>query len=95
MVRIKFKRGEQRKFLKNVLEKTHCPSLRSFLQFGFDIPYSTLKNYYNESRTLPKNFFEDLCYLSKINVKSLDIDYFDENWGKVYGGKKSRRGVSK
>ena len=60
-MRIKFGMGEQRKFLDLVIEKLSSPSLRGILQFGFDIPYSTLKNYYNESRLLSEGLFEDLC----------------------------------
>ena len=61
MVRIRFKNSEQRKFLDLAVEKLNSPSVRGILQFGFDIPYSTFKNYYNESRLMPKDLFEDLC----------------------------------
>jgi len=84
--RIKFKKGEQRKFLKNVLIELNCPSLRALNQFGFEIPYSTLKNYFNESRTLPIVFFEDLCYLAKLNYDKFDIQFLESNWGQVKGG---------
>ncbi len=88
MKRVKFRKWEQRKFLKEVLEKTNCPSLRAIAQFGFEIPYSTLKNYFNESRTLPEIFFKDLCHLSKINLGKFNFEYFGENWGQIRGGKK-------
>jgi hypothetical protein len=55
------------------------------------IPYSTLKNYFVESRLLPENLFRDMCYLAKFNIDELDIEYFLNNWGKVEGGKKSRK----
>ncbi len=83
MRRVKFRKGEQRKFLKSVLVNVNCPSLRSFVQFGFEVPYSTLKNYFNESRLLPESFFRDLCFLAKINCKSLDVMYLESNWGQV------------
>lgn len=89
MTRVKFKKGEQRKFIKDVLEKLNCPSLRALNQFGFDISYSTLKNYFVESRLLPEDFFRDLCYLAKINVDDLDVKFLEENWGQVKGGKGS------
>ena len=88
MRRIKFKKTEQRKFLKKILIKLNCPSLRALNQFGFEIPYSTLKNYFNESRLLPENLFRDLCYLTKIDPKNLNIKYLEKNWGQVLGGKK-------
>jgi len=91
MRRIKFKSGRQREFLKNVIIESAAPSLRALSQFGFDVAYSTLKNYFNESRHLPEDFFIDLCYLSKINKDSLDIEYLEGNFGQIAGGKKSIR----
>lgn len=91
MKRIKFKKGEQRKFLLLVLEKLNCPSLRALNQFGFDIPYSTLKSYFSENRNLPENFFRDLCYISKINVSDLSVEFLEENYGQVLGGKRGKR----
>jgi len=89
--RVLFKKNEQRKFLNLVIEKLNCISLRGILQFGFDIPYSSLKNYYVERRLLPKGFFLDLCYLSKINPDSLSVEYVNGNWGQVKGGKVKRK----
>ena len=86
-MRVKFIEGEQRKFLKRVIESLNCPSLKDLSQFGFDIPYSTLKNYYAEQSLMPESFFKDLCFLSKINENSLNIIYFNNHWGKAKGGK--------
>jgi len=91
MKRIKFKKGEQRKFIQRVLNELNCPSLRAFLQFGLDVPYSTLKNYFVEERLLPESLLRDMCYLSKMNIEKLDVEYLDENWGRVKGGRKSRK----
>ena len=91
MKRVKFKKGEQRKFMQKVLNEINCPSLRVFLQFGLGIPYSTLKNYFIEERLLPKDLFENMCYLSKINLNDLDFKFIEGNFGQVLGGKKSRK----
>jgi len=91
-MRVKFKRGEQRRFLDLVVERLSSPSVRGILQFGFDVPYSTLKNYYNESRLLPEDLFGDLCEVAGIDKRGLDFELVDENWGKVLGGEKSKRG---
>lgn len=91
MRRVKFKAGEQRAFLKRVILESGAPSLRSLNQFGFSVPYSTLKNYFNESRKLPEDFFIDLCYLSKINKNTLNVEYLEDNFGQVLGGRKSKR----
>ena len=90
-MRIKFKRGGQRKFLDLVVERLNSPSVRGILQFGFDVPYSTLRNYYNESRLLPEELFLDLLEVSGLREDELKVERVDENWGKVKGGKISRR----
>jgi len=85
MPRIKFKKkSQQRKFLKKVLEKINCPSLRAFEQFGFDVPYSTLKNYFSEARFLPEDFFKELCVFAKISARNIEV--LKDNWGQVKGG---------
>jgi len=90
-VRIKFKKGKQREFLKKVLESVSCPSLRAFEQFGFDVPYSTLKNYYSEGRCLDEDFFNQLIEFSKLNKKNFEYEVFENNWGQSLGGKVSKR----
>lgn len=90
MGRIKFRKGEQRKFLNKVLVLIKSPSLRE-LGNRLDISYSTLKNYYSESRLLPEAFFRDLCYLAKINLNNLKFEILDEFFGQSIGGKKSRK----
>lgn len=91
MSRVKFKKGFQRKFLQEVLKKSGCPSLRELINRGFDIPYSTLKNYYSEDRLLPEQFFESLCKFSKINENEFDFEILPKYWGQIKGGKISRR----
>lgn len=91
MDRVKFEKGKQKRFFDSVIERLRCVSLRGILQFGFDIPYSSLKNYYSERRLLPKDFFDDLCHIAKVNVNELDVEYLGENWGQIKGGKKSKR----
>lgn len=90
-MRIRFDRGGQRKFLNLVVEKLNAPSIRGILQFGFNIPYSTLKNYYNESRLLPEGLFEDMCEVAGIDKAELNFEVVDENWGKVFGGRVGKR----
>ena len=90
-MRIKFKKGKQRKFLDLAVEKLNSPSVRGILQFGFDIPYSTLKNYYNESRLMPKNLFEDICDVALIGKNKFEVEEVSENRGKVKGGQISRK----
>ena len=91
MKRIRFRKGEQRKFLDLIIERLDAPSMRGILQFGFDVPYSTLKNYYNESRLLPGNLFDDFCEVARIDKRELSFEFVGENWGKVKGGKIGKR----
>ncbi len=88
--RIKFKKGEQRKFIKDVLKNINSPSIKE-LANRLSINYSTLKNYIVEERLLPENIFDNLCFISKINKSELDVEYLEENWGQVKGGKISKR----
>ena len=91
-MRIRFlEKGEQRIFLDLVVERLSSPSVRGILQFGFDVPYSTLKNYYNESRLLPVELFDDLCEISGVDKRGLNFEKVYENWGKVRGGKVGKR----
>ena len=91
MKRIKFKDGEQRKFLDLIIEKLNAPSLQGILQFGFNIPYSTLKNYYNGSRSLPENLFRDLCDVANVDERELRFDFVEGNLGQIRGGKIGKR----
>ena len=91
MERVKFRKGEQRKFLDLVVKRLDCVSLRGILQFGFEINYNSLKNYYTERRLLPRNFFENLCRIAKLNNLDFKINYLDENWGQIKGGKIGRK----
>jgi len=91
MQRIRFRPGEQKKFLKKVIEELNAPSLRGLLQFGITAKYSTLKNYYNESRTLPFNVFNELCMLANIDQSTISKEMLSEHWGKTKGGKLSKR----
>ena len=90
-MRIRFKKGEQRKFIKRVIEKINCPSLRELINRGIEVNYSTLKNYYNEERLLSDKLFYELIEISELNKNELDFNIINENWGQVKGGKKSRR----
>jgi hypothetical protein len=90
--RVLFKQGEQRKFFDLVVKRLNCLSVRGILQFGFDISYSTLKNYYTERRLISRGFFESLCHIAKIDILTLDFGFINGNWGQVKGGKIGKRG---
>jgi hypothetical protein len=88
--RVLFRKGKQREFFDIVVEKLNCVSVRGILQFGFEINYSSLKNYYSERRLMPLGFFNDLCHLAKIDINKLKIKFIDGNWGQIKGGKKRK-----
>ncbi|MDD5193945.1 MAG: hypothetical protein PHF67_05170 [Candidatus Nanoarchaeia archaeon] len=89
--RIKFYKGQQRKFLDLVVNRLGCVSIRGILQFGFDINYNSFKNYYSERRLIPINLFEELCHVAKIDKKELKFEIIEGNWGQVKGGRIGRR----
>lgn len=86
-MRIKFQKGKQREFLDLVVKRLNCVSLRGILQFGLDVSYDCLKNYYTERRLLPGDFFDDLCHISRINKGDFNVRYLEDNWGRIKGGK--------
>jgi len=89
--RVLFNKGRQRAFLDLVVKKLNCVSVRGILQFGFDISYDCLKNYYCERRLIPIGFFESLCYVARIDKRKLKFKTVDENWGQVKGGRIGKR----
>ncbi len=90
-MRIQFKKGKQREFIKKVLSEIGASSLRGLKQRGIDVNYSSLKNYFIEDRTMPTNLFQDLCKLANFGENEFIFERIDENWGKIKGGRKSRR----
>jgi len=94
-MRIKFRTGMQQKFLDLVIANANSPSLRGLMQFGLKINYQTLKSYYNENRTLPEDFFNDLLILAKTDRRSVKVKLLKENWGQAKGGKRSWKGKRK
>lgn len=90
-MRVKFSKGKQREFLKKVLEKTNCPSLRELINRGIDVNYSTLKNYYGEERLISEELFKELIIFSGLNEEDFEFELINENWGQVKGGKISRK----
>lgn len=86
-----FRKNGQRKFFDLVIERLGSPSLRGLLQFGFDVNYSTLKNYYIGVRLISKDLFDDFCYVARVKVRELRVGYVDGNWGQKKGGEKSKR----
>jgi len=86
-MRVKFDKGKQREFLNKVMEEVSCPSLRE-LSRRLDLNYSSLKNYFNEDRTLSKELLDNLCLISKLEFRGR---FVGENWGQIKGGKRGRR----
>jgi hypothetical protein len=86
-----FTRGGQRKFLDLCIERLDSPSLRGLLQFGFEVNYSSLKNYYSEDRLLPLDLFEDLLEISGISRDELEFEIVKGSWGQEKGGRISKR----
>jgi len=91
MSRIKFRKGEQRKFIQEAMKRINCPFLREIINRGIDLNYSTLKNYYAEERSIPEALFNELIELSGLNKRDFEFELIDNNWGQVKGGKISKR----
>ncbi len=89
MDRIKLKGISQKKFLDLCIGKLDCVSLRGLLDYGFGVKYDALKSYYSGRRLLPREFFENICIITK--TEKIDFIIIDGNWGQAKGGKKSKR----
>jgi hypothetical protein len=85
-MRVKFRKGFQRKFIDKIIMNTNSPSLSKLIQFGLKVNYQTLKSYYNENRTLPEDLFNDLCILGKIDAENVKVRVIHEHWGQKLGG---------
>ena len=90
--RVRFSKGKQREFFNLVIGRLNCRNLRRLLQFGLDVSYDSLKNYYTERRSLPKELFDNLCYLAKINPHKINCNILNANYCYILGGLKSKRG---
>ncbi len=87
-MRVKLKKGEQRKLIAATMQKHN--SLNTVAQ-RLQIPYPTLKNYFQENMLLPKEIFEKLLKLSHKKEKDFEASYLPENWGKRIGGQKGAK----
>lgn len=94
-MRVKFNKGQQRKFMDLVIKNSNSPSMRGLLQFGLKINYETMKSYYNENRTIPEDLFYSLCEIGRIEKKKVRVKSLSDNWGRIKGGKNSRKGKGK
>lgn len=89
-MRIRFKNKEQKDFLVLVMKSLNCPSIKE-LSNRLDINYSSLKNYFNESRLISYELFKELCFVTNINKEKFNMILLNENWGKIKGGKISKK----
>lgn len=90
-MKIKFNHGEQKKFLRLVLNKIGAPSLIELINRGIDINYHTLKNYYSGRRLMPLELFETLCRISGLDKKEINYEIVNDSWGQSKGGRISRK----
>lgn len=86
-LRVKFQIGKQREFIQQILKNLNSPSLKNLLSYDSDISYSALKKYAREESLMPLSLVKELCELSRIDFKSLNLKYLNSNWGAIKGGK--------
>ncbi len=87
MKRIKFKKNKQKEFLKAVLVNSDCPNVKELINRGFDVPYSTFRNYFSEARLLPLSLFSELCDFANLKKEKFSFEVLEKNWGQIKGGK--------
>jgi len=89
-MRIRFKKGMQKKFLEEVCKEMNM-TLRKFSHVyknDLDVSYSAMKRYRNETRLLSLGTAQFLTKKSGIYWKRFGIEkIISDNWGAVKGGK--------
>ncbi len=93
--RVKLKSITQRKFLDLIVERLNSPSLRGLIQFGFDVKYSALKNYYSGIRLIPLDLFNEIIEISGLSRGDFDFEVVEAHWGQKLGGSVSKRRKSR
>ena len=86
-LRVKFQTEKQKEFIQQILKNLNSPNLKNLLSYDSEISYSALKKYAREESLMPLSLVKELCELSKIDFKSLNLEYLNSNWGAVKGGK--------
>jgi hypothetical protein len=87
MERIKLIGFSQKDFLDQCILNVGAVSLRGLLDFGFNVSYSSLKNYYTGRRFFPRDFFENLCVICNFNKDDVSFEVLKSNWGQIKGGR--------
>lgn len=90
-MRIRFGKGNQKKFMNLVLNKIGCPSLKELINRGIDVNYTSLRNYYGERRLLPEELFKELLEIAGLDKMEFKVEILNDTWGNSKGGKKSRK----
>ncbi|MCX6747977.1 MAG: hypothetical protein NT076_00060 [Candidatus Pacearchaeota archaeon] len=90
MVRVKFTREQQKQFIDYALQNLKI-NLRKLAE-KLNVNYELIKKYHQEACSIDEKAFLRICKLVKINFKELEITLFENNWGRVKGGK---RGIAK
>ena len=86
-MRIRFKDGELKNFINELIINENI-TLRE-LSSVLSVNYSTMKNFYQETRTVPYNIIEDMCKKYRLDFPYNQIEKeLLNNWGQIKGGKK-------
>ena len=85
-LRVKFNEGQQKKFILDVKNNLNC-SLIGLSKKDINVSLRSLKHYSRARCLMPLSLVTSLCYLSGINLKSLNVSYLPSNWGEIKGGK--------
>lgn len=83
--------SDRRLFFNKILKRSHLKSWKLFYLYH-KIPRQTFDLYKSGKSTIPNNFYERLIkYLNKNEIKNFTskIDFIDENWGRIKGGKEN------
>jgi hypothetical protein len=89
-MKVKFKKNKQREFIKKVIESSNSFSLRELAR-RLEVNYASLKNNFVERRLLGEDLFDQLCFVGEVDKNKFKVDFVEENWGQVLGGRCGKR----
>lgn len=87
-MRVKFAEGEQRSFIKKAIGKNSLSAFCKANAEKINTKYSTFKDYFQETQTLPRGLFLFLTDYGKVQISDFNFKIIKKNWWQSDAGKK-------
>lgn len=90
--RVRLNKGQQKGLIIGLAKK--LGSVRKVAD-KFNLPYSTMKNYFEEVNLLPEDLFYKILNMLNIKKEGLKVNYLSFNWGRILGGKRGIKALER